>query len=203
MFDFITDAPGAASSYYGSYRTRTFGQIFESADSFIEAYQNCGIEQLLTENSMRNLFYLLYARYGNSPIANAVDENQFVYAVFSTCFMYGPTWEKRLEVQKKLRELAFDDGENGIFRGGKAVYNHAYNPGTAPSTSSLQELNFINDQNTTNYKKSPLDGYANLIALLDTDVTEEFISKFNKLFLNIVAPDYPLIYTTPKEEQFT
>lgn len=189
-------------SYYGSYRTRTFGQIFQSADSFYEAYDTCGIQKLMSEEAVRNLFYLLYSRYGNSHIANAIDENQFVYQVFSICFMYGPTWEKRLEVQKKLRELTYDDSDNGIFRGSKAVYNHAINPGSAPSTATLNELTYINDQNTTNYKKSPLEGYANLMALLDTDVTEEFISKFKRLFLTVIAPDYPLIYTTPKEEQY-
>lgn len=181
-------------SYYGGFRTHTFGQIFNSADSFYEAYQTCGIEQLMSEEAVRNLFYLLYARYGNDHIANSIDENQFVYSVFSICFMYGPTWEKRLEVQKRLRELTFDDGENGIFRGGKAIYNSALNPGTAPSTSTLEELTHINSQNTTNYKKSPLEGYSNLLALLDTDVTEEFISKFRKLFITIVSPDYSLLY---------
>ena len=33
------------------------------------------------------------------------------------------------------------------------------NPGTEPSTGSLEELTSINAQNTTGYKKSKLDAY--------------------------------------------
>ena len=42
------------------------------------------------------------AKYGNNPIANK-DINQFKYKLFSTVFMYGPTWAKRLDIQKILR----------------------------------------------------------------------------------------------------
>jgi hypothetical protein len=36
------------------------------------------------------VYYLLYARYGNNPIANR-DENQFKFKIFSVIFQYGPT----------------------------------------------------------------------------------------------------------------
>lgn len=179
-------------SYYGSYRTRTFADIYGSAEMFAEEYNNSKIPAKFTNAStILTLYYLLYGRYGNSNIA-FTDENQFKYAMMSTIFMYGPTWERRLEVQDTVRALS----EEELTKGGKAIYNHAYNPGTAPSTSTLEELLAINDQNTTNYKKSKLEGYSTLLALLETDVTEEFISKFKKLFITVVAPDYPLLYET-------
>lgn len=180
------------NSYYGGYRTRTFADIFSSYAAFEEEYDNSTLSTSFTnQESVQTLYYLLYARYGNSHIAFS-DENQFKYSVFSTIFMYGPTWEKRLEVQKKLRGLSEDE----LMRGGKAIYNHAFNPSTNPSTATLEELPAINDQNTTNYKKSKLESYSILMSLLETDVTEEFISKFKKLFLTVVAPDYPLLYET-------
>lgn len=51
---------------------------------------------------------MLYARYGNNPIAN-YDETQFKYKVFSVIFQYGPTWEKRLSVQETLRGMQIAD----------------------------------------------------------------------------------------------
>ena len=78
----------------------------------------------------------------------------------------------------------------------KVIYNHAYHDGTEPSTDTLEELPAINEQNTNNYLKNKLEGYANLTALLDTDVTQDFISKFKNLFLVIVEPELPLWYIT-------
>jgi hypothetical protein len=179
----------SGASLYGNYRTRTFTNIFESFEDFDEAYRDCGIPTTLTNASLTTLYYLLYARYGNSSIASS-DENQFIYKVMSTIFMYGPAWEKRLDIQKKLIELSDDE----IVKGTTAIHNAAYNPSQQPSTQTLEELDYINQQNTTKYKKSKLEGYATLYSLIETDVTEEFIGKFKKLFITIVEPNLPLWY---------
>lgn len=183
------------NSYYGTYRTRTFTDIYPELNVFLEDYKSGEIPAELTDKAIKTLYYLLYARYGNSHIAYS-DENQFKYAMLSKIFMYGPSWEKRLDIQRKIRALTEDE----ILQGSKAIYNHAFNPSTAPTTDTLDELTYINDQNTTKYKKSKLDGYANLISLIETDVTERFIGQFKKLFITIVAPDYPLLYETIVEE---
>lgn len=184
-------------SYYGGYRTRSFADVWGDEETFVNEYGNFPIVLTntdLQQEDIGGLYYLLYARYGNSHSAYG-DENQFKYAIFSTIWQYGPTWKKRLEIQENLRNLKEDE----LLRGGKAIYNHSYNPNTAPSTNTLEELLTINDQNTTNYKKSKLEGYANLMALLETDVSEEFLGKFKKHFIKITAPDYPLYYTTEVE----
>lgn len=181
-------------SYYGGFRTRTFADIFPDLATFEDNLSV--IADAITIKDKELIWYLLYARYGNSHIAMS-DENQFRAAINSTIFMYGPSWEKRLEIQANLRNLT----EADMLTGGKAIYNHSYNPSTAPTTSSLEELNTINEQNTTNYKKSKLEGYSMLLSLLETDVTEEFIGKFKKLFLTVVAPDYPLLYKTEMENE--
>lgn len=179
----------------GNFYTRTFGEIFGDFDTFYEDYTTCGIPVLLSHQNITTLFYLLYARYGNSHIASE-NENQFKYKVFSTIFMYGPTWEKRLEVQGKLRELTDED----IVLGSEATYNHAFSPNSAPSTNSREGLPYINDQNKALYTKGKLEGYANLMALLETDVTEKFIGRFKKLFLTFVEPYSPLWYKSIQEE---
>lgn len=185
-------------TYYGGYRTRTFAEIFAEEEGGAATYEyfasvlaETPFAAKLAEVDMELLFYLLYARYGNSHIAFS-DENQFIFALFSVAFQYGPTWSKRLHIQEQLRGIKDEE----LTLGGKAIYNHSYNPSTAPSTSTLDELTTINDQNTTNYKKSKMEGYANLMALLDVDVSEEFLTKFRKLFIKVLAPDRPLLYTT-------
>lgn len=181
---------------YGNYRNRKFTDIWKEVDQFYEDYTTNGIATTISEESVTLLYYLLYARYGNSTIASS-DETQFKYKVFSTIFMYGPTWEKRLEIQQELRALTLEEIQDG----GKAIYNTALNPNQAPTTTALQELKYIDHQNTSNFLKSKVDAYAVIINLLETDVTEQFIGQFKKLFLTVVSPELPLWYATKEEEE--
>lgn len=176
---------------YGNYRTRKFADIWPSADAFIQDYQASAIPQKLKVADATTLYYLLYARYGNSSIANS-DENQFKYKIFSTIYIGGATWAKKQEIQDKLREMTEDE----ILAGTKAINNHAYNPQTAPTTDTVEELEYINEQNTTKYKKSKLDGYALLWAILNDGVTERFLREFRYHFLVVVEPQLPLWYVT-------
>ena len=178
-------------SLYGNYRQVKFTDVWQTAESFVSDYKNNGIETTISDKTATTLYYLLYSRYGNNVLASS-DTNRFKYDVYATIFSYGPTWEKRLEIQNKLRNLTDDE----LFTGATQIYNHAYNPGTAPSTNTLDELTAINEQNTSKNKKGKMDAYAMLIALLETDVTESFLDKFKKLFLKVVQPELPLWYTT-------
>lgn len=178
------------------YSTVLFNDVWEEVNDFAYDYQHIGIPTTISMANVIVLYYLLYARYGNNPIAN-YDEEQWKYKIFSVIWQYGPSWEKRLDIQAKLRALSEDD----LIKGSKAIYNHAYNPNQAPSTSSLEEVEYINDQNTTNYKKSKMEAYAQLWDLIDTDVTAEFLGRFQKCFKQFVAPERPLLYVTPIDEE--
>lgn len=182
-------------TYYGGYRTRTFANIFPTEEEFITHYTSLPIPQIFTdESTARTLYYLLYARYGNSHVSFS-DENQFVYSLFSKIFQYGGAWEKRLTIQKDLARMT----EEEMRMGGEATYNSAMNPTTQSetiSTGSRDSINYINSQNKTLYTKTRLEGYSNLLALLDSDVTEDFIVKFRPLFIRVLAPDSPLLYET-------
>lgn len=182
------------SSLYGNFMTRTFADIYTTIENFKEDYADNGIPITISDANLTTLYYLLYARYGNSCIASS-DETQFKYKLFSTIFMYGPAWQKRLEIQKELTNMDIDEA----IKGTTAIHNAALNPSQAPSTQTLEELNYINSQNTTKYKKSKIEGYATLYSLIETDVTEEFIGKFKKLFITIVEPELPLWYSTQVE----
>ena len=171
------------NSLYGNYRTRKFTDIFPNADEFLAKYRNCGIITPIQEATLTNLYYLLYARYGNSHITNS-DEKQFIYK-----------WEKRLGIQASLRNLS----EADILAGAKQINNHSYNPSTAPSTATTEEFTTTDEQTSTHYKKSKLEAYALLNSLLETDVTGEFLDRFKSLFLTIVEPQLPLWYVTDIE----
>lgn len=178
------------------YSTQLFCDIYDDVDEFKAEFEDSPFNGCISADSENLVFYLLYSRYGNNPIANE-DINQFKMKLFATIFQYGPSWEKRLDIQKKLRELSDDE----ILKGSKAIYNTALNPSTAPSTATLEELNYINSQNTTNYKKSKMDAYAQLWELIDTDVTEDFLVKFRRCFKMFVSAERPLIYVTEEDEE--
>lgn len=183
------------------YDTKLFTDIYEKAEDFVTDYNTINLGGLTTAN-VTKLYYLLYGKFGNTPIAN-LDENQFKYKLFSTVFMYGPAWESKLDIQAKVRALLVPNPETGklddLLQGAKAIYNHALNPETEPSTGSPEELTYINEQNTTQYKKSKMDAYGQLWRLISTDVTADFLAKFNECFKKFVMPANPLIYVTDEE----
>ena len=186
------------NNMFGNFRTRTFAEIFteqgkDSAERFKAMFADSGIPSKLKDENLTTLFYLLYARYGNSHIAS-FDENQFLYKLQSTVFMYGPTWEKRVEIQDRLRALE----ESELLKGSQAIYNSANAPGTelASLVNAEGKVDYISGQNTTAHRKSVIEGYAALAALLETDVTKDFIDRFQNLFLKIVEPYDPLWYVT-------
>lgn len=180
------------------YSTKLFTEIWDDVSEFkadFAASPFTGAISSTTPDNVSLVFYLLYARYGNNPIAN-LDETQWKFKIFSVIFQYGPAWEKRLELQKKIRNLT----DTELTTGSKAIHNHAFNPSTAPSTGSLDELTYINDQNTSSFKKNKLDAYTQQWDMLETDVTEDFLVKFRKCFKNFISPESPLLYVTDVEE---
>jgi len=176
---------------FGTYWTKKFTDIWEDASSFVADTftDNPLVNPQMSQSDYTQLYYLLYARYGNSSIAN-FDENQFKFKVSSIIFQYGGIWKKEVAIQRDLLTL---DGDN-LLKGTVAIYNHSYNPSTSPSTSTLNELTTIDDQNTTNYRKSKMDAYTQLLGLIDEDITKKFLDKFKNLFIKIVEPQEPLLY---------
>lgn len=179
------------NSLYGNYRQVKFTDVYPDAETFVTDYKESALPTTISNDTATTLYYLLYSRYGNSVIASS-DTNRFKYDLFATIFSYAPTWEKRLDVQEKLRKMS--DAE--LFTGQTTIHNHAYNPGTAPSTSTINELTAINEQVTQKGKRDKLTAYVELSRALWTDVTEQFLDKFQKLFLIILQPELPLWYAT-------
>lgn len=191
------------------YNTKRFTQIWDNATDFANDYKASvfydyeaatqtkpeNYHNSLTNDNINILFYALYARYANNPLAN-LDENQFKYKVYLTIFQYGPNWQKELEIQDRLRNLSDTEIAEGQF----AIYNQAANDATAPSTHTIQELDYINNQSTSRLKKARLNAYNDLLLLLKTDVTKKFIDKFEPLFKKFLYEPRPTLYATPIDE---
>ena len=189
------------------YNTKRFTQIWDNSDDFMADYKASKLydaetvnnvvkyHNSLTDKNIEILYYALYARYANNPLAN-LDENQFKYKVYLTIFQYGPNWQKELELQDKLRNLSDTEIAEGQF----AIYNQAANDATAPSTTSLTELEYINNQSTSRLKKARLNAYNDLLLLLKTDVTKKFIDRFEPLFKKFLYEARPTLYVTPLDD---
>lgn len=181
------------------YRTLTFCQVWESYEKFKADYDNLiglvsGGTAPLTNANAQATYYLLYSRYGNNPIVN-YDVTQFKMKLMACIATYGPTWERKKAIQKSLRDLT----EAELLQGAKQIYNHANNPSTEPTTGGLEELTFINDQSTSNNKKSKMEAYSILMANIRVDSTDEYLNKFKNCFSRFVGDQYPMLFTSEEE----
>lgn len=166
-------------------QTKTFNEIWGNYTTFKTDFSTSPFNGIITEPNLEILYYLLYAKFGNSFITN-LDENQWKFKVFSTIWKYGPTWEKKLEIQAELKGL--DIKSKDFLKGARAIYNKALNPETNPTTAALEELTYINEQTATNYEKSKMDALTQLWSLIVTDVTDRFLERFAPLFKRIWNP---------------
>ena len=219
------------------YDTNLFCEIWDSSDSFLADYNNTGTEftnqvpPVISQQNALMTYLLLFSRYGNNPIAN-YDVNQFKNKIFTIIWQYGPAWEKRLSMQEDIRNLTLQEITQGTktdwsMEGTQSqnnsgtdttINNHAFNPSTAPTTQTTNELDYIDQQqvakgsNTSTISgtdsqttgqvvtKSKMDAYAQLWDLVATDVTNDYIAKFKNCFKQFVAPERRMIYVTEDEE---
>lgn len=186
---------------YGSYLNMTLADIYPSFDEFEDdATGMCSklVPLDFTEDSLEVLYYLLLSRYANNSIASS-DVNRFKLQLFSLIYQFGGTWQKKVELQSAIRKLTLEKARIG----NRQIDNHASNPAFPPSTASLEELQYIDAQNSRGYKKGELETLAQISSLLEKDVTEEFLGRFKRLFLWVVSPQRPLWYVTAEEDIIT
>lgn len=182
--------PNYAEFIAPEYAVPVFTQVFESADDFSDFYTATGqLESEVNATFLKKLWYMLYAKYGNNPIAFE-DITQWQYDLLFKINAYAPAFIKKDSIQKALRALDIDDLREGY----KSIYNHAINPSKAPSTDNTEELPYISDQNVNKTKKNKADAYATLWEILRTEVWEQFIKKFAPLFSKVVTTTERVIY---------
>lgn len=151
--------------------------------NFIAEYSAADNDFKLTEVTPKiGLIYsLLSAKYGNSHIATT-NKDKFKQKVFMTIYQYAPNWIKELAIQESLRSKT----EAELMTGAVQKTTHGYNPSTDITGNTDTEISTVNDQSLTKLTKGPLEAYNNLVALLETDVTEAFVNRFKSLFQKVI-----------------
>ena len=180
------------------YNHKLFNEIYDDAATFLADYKNyeSAIDNLnkVDDKYVTLTWQLITSKYGNTPIRSD-SESQFKVSVFSVMFSEAPTFVERLNIQKKIRELTDAD----LIAGSASISNAARNPDTTPTTGTLDELPYINLQNTTKQKRGKLEAYAFKLSLLETDLSETYIRKFEPLFARVYVPAQ-YIYPTEEEQ---
>lgn len=173
-----------------------FSDVWNNKDSFWHDYNESGLNGEIDESHANILYFLLIGKYANNIIANE-DINQFKYKVFSIIFSFGGEWQRKLKIQKDLREMSDDD----LIHESTTIMNHASNPSTKPSTGDTGELKFVDDQNVSKRKRAKLDAYQFLWSVLRSDITPRFLSKFESLFTLYCAPYIDAVYCSEEEDK--
>lgn len=177
-----------STHYYNVGRTRIFSEIFPRVEDFVEAYQNCGIPTTITDDNVKTLYYLLLGKYGNSHIASS-DENTFKLRLFTIVFSSGLVWSQKLQIQQRLAQLSDEE----LFTTVQTIYNRAQNPNEETTPDTI--LDYISSQDVNKQVNGKLGGLMQYYESFK-NCTDTFISKFKSLFMVILAPESPLLYTT-------
>ena len=93
------------------YETKTFSQVYPELDDFTKNVKEDYSEyakNALTDDNLTALYFMLYAKYGNTPMIN-LSEEIFKAKVVSTIFQKGPTWQRKLKLQEDIRALQYSE----------------------------------------------------------------------------------------------
>ena len=175
-----------------AYSRYTFRDIFPDEATFKTGVKtNNLLESEITDAFLSKFYYMLFAKYANSPISKS-DSEEWLYDLIFTMNAFIPTYLKKESIQKQLRALDLADVRVGF----QSIFNHAFNPSTTPSTGTDEELPYVNEQNVNKTKKNPVDALSSLWEMLHTNLWEELLRKFQKLFSKIVTPANNVFYVT-------
>ena len=195
-----------------AYDNMTFSEIYPSFDIFLNGlsdslgekvilgfndikdityFDDDETQPVVTIPSLKFVYYALLGKFASQSILSD-NVNQFTIQLYTIIRKYGPTWERKSSIQKKLRSLE----EKDILKGSRTIRNHATNPDSQPSTDSLQELDFIESQSSDNYERSMIEGYMALWDVLDDDIDTAFLDHFRVLFNPFARPTKTIYFGT-------
>ena len=185
----IKNYPGTRFPSVGS--NYTFQELYPDADTFLADYKACEFPAIISDENVKILYFTLLARKGEDCIQSE-SVGMFKYKMFLLIWQYGPSWEAKLNIQRKMQEFTEDD----ILDGGTQIYNQGVNPSTPigkdgeqhQGTLSKNELNYVQQQSVTLNTRNKTNAYRNYQDMLKNDVSEQFFSKFDKLFAFVYAP---------------
>lgn len=167
--------------------TSTFLDVFPQSTTLAELPSTLDWDVGLTEAQLKKVWQLLAANYGHRALKlSKGDLTQWEMRLCSALEQYGPAYFARLQIQKDIAALSLDD----LREAGRSIINHAYNPNSEPSTSSLEELTYINEQNSSGAKLSKADALTLKWKLINTDYTALFLALVGEpLFSRFISDD--------------
>ena len=169
------------------YDTKLFSEIWDDSKEFKADYTSyeAGIGNLnkVDDKYVVLTWQLLASKFANTPIRSQ-SVSQFKLAVFAIMASEAPTWSRRLELQNSVRSLT----EADLLAGETQINNRAENPDENPTTSTMDELTYINVQTATKQKRSKMQAYALLDSLLQDDLCETYVHRFNSLCKRVLVP---------------
>lgn len=172
-------------NYLGqTYPTMTLADIFPKFADLSTFYTQTGLPNRFLDYQDYNLetaYFMLMSEFASAHIkSTSVDLFKLRFA--KLLFEYVPVWQREMYFQSKL--LTMSDEE--LIKGSRTVHNHANHPGSVPSTASLEELTYIDNQTTSNYVKNVPEAIREHIYSINYNPTEEFINKFRGLFSDVM-----------------
>lgn len=166
------------------YNTRTFKDIWATSDDFVNDLTASAFGKCVEEPTL--IYYLLYSRFANSHIVGK-DEDQWKIRMFTRIYSCGPTYEKKMAIQKELREMTDED----LLTKGQMISKMGYNPSTEVEeggVNAVSDISTVDQQNSTKTVAGKLNAYTSLWMALKTDITSTFINKFKDLFIRVILP---------------
>lgn len=142
----------------------------------------------VTDDYYQKTYYLIVSRYGDTPISGYSDEARWRLRFWQVISEYLPEYQVKCEMQKTIRSMTLDE----FAEAGKLVNNTALNPNTAPSDSSLDELQYINQQNVARRKLSQADAIQRKLSMLEDGMDDDLLDHFKDLFSVVMLTDVPL-----------
>lgn len=185
-------------SMYGEYETPLFIEMWGTMDNTLEEkielfkaqWHESGFDMNeIGDADLNRIFLLLYAKYGNNPIAPH-SELRFKYDLYGIIFKHGPNWAQKLKIQNWLRT-----NPEGIAEASLHITNTGSHP-TTETTGDMTPQMHIGTQSVSGKKKSQLEIYTTVLSLLDDDFTDDFINRFSHLFNPWTAPQPAFRYYT-------
>lgn len=164
---------------------KTFNEIYQDADTFYKESSEYGFNQSIDEDATKTIFYLLTAKYGDCTTLGFTNETRWKMKLFMIIWEFGSEWVRKVNLTDDMRKVTTDEAMDGS----KVLVNHSKNPQNKPTT---EELDYIDDQNATKYKKSKIEALEILYSSSHSEFTNAFINRFAVLFNPVLLPSDPL-----------
>lgn len=167
---------------------KTFLDVYSNIDEFYHDFDTAFSvfkPSDMTTEYITKTYWLIVSRFGDQAILGYNDEARWKLKLFSLINQYGPTWEKRSEIQKNIRALTLDE----LKETGKTIYNTALNPNNKPT---VDELPYVSQQNTNKITLNAIDAYTSQAVQLDDGLDTYYLDHFKELFSKFLLPDRPL-----------